>query len=162
MRRISIRTLEWPADTGKDNMVHWFCAAFGFSSLESEWGVEEQLLAALTDAAYRNEGITSADIRFKGVARSTVIYHLNRFIEAGLVVKRGRWYYLRGMELSKALEEIEYDIGREMRRLIDFAKMFDEVYKRQTVSQGLAGMEMSEPARLLGRGGRHGSGKKGK
>jgi hypothetical protein len=52
---------------------------------------------------------------------------LNRFIDAGLLVKRGRKYYLRASEMQKAIEEIEYDISREMQRMLDTAKEFDRL-----------------------------------
>ena len=57
----------------------------------------------------------------------TVIYHLNRFIDAGLLVKRGRKYYLRASEMYKAIEEIQYDMEREMKRMLDTAREFDKL-----------------------------------
>ena len=45
--------------------------------------------------------------------------------EVGLLVKRGRKYYLRASEMHKAIEEIEYDVSREMQRMMDTAKEFD-------------------------------------
>ena len=59
------------------------------------------------------------------LARSTVIYHLNRFRDAGLVVKRGRRYYLRAGEMEKVIQEIGYDLERELRGLIDASKRLD-------------------------------------
>ena len=43
------------------------------------------------------------------------------------MVKRGRKYYLRAPELSRAIEEIEYDIEREMHRMLDMAREFDRM-----------------------------------
>jgi len=57
-----------------------------------------------------------------------VIYHLNRFIEAGVIVKRGRKYHLRAKEMAKVVEELEYDIDREMHRMLDMAKDFDRLF----------------------------------
>ena len=65
------------------------------------------------------------------LARSTVIYHLNRFIDSGLLVKKGRNYYLRASVMSKAIEEIEYDIDRELSRMLDTAKQFDKLMSLQ-------------------------------
>ncbi len=53
---------------------------------------------------------------------------MNRFIDAGLLVKRGRKYYLRASEMQKAIEEIEYDINREMQRMLDHGKGIRQAY----------------------------------
>ena len=130
--KIIIRTVEQPSSgNSPQELIHWFCEAFGFSSGEDENSIEEQILKKFVEAAYSGRGLSSSELKFTPpVARSTVIYHLNRFIDSGLLVKRGRLYYLRAAEMSKAIQEIEYDIDREMRRMLDLAKEFDSLMER--------------------------------
>ncbi len=128
MERIVIKFVERPDFDDQEKMLKWFCEVFGLSSSDSDYSIEEQILKKFTYAAYRNRGLASSELKLKtDLARSTVIYHLNRFIEAGLLVKRGRKYYLRASEMYKAIEEIEYDINREMQRMLDTAKEFDKL-----------------------------------
>jgi predicted transcriptional regulator len=129
MDRIVIKFVERPDLGDREKMLKWFCVVFGLSSGNDSFGsLEEQILKNFTEAAYKNEGLSSSELHLDTeLARSTVIYHLNRFIEAGLLVKRGRKYYLRASEMSKAIEEIEYDINREMQRMLDTAKEFDKL-----------------------------------
>lgn len=127
MERIVIRFVERPDFNKPEQMLQWFCDVFGLSSGGGPNSIEEQILKNFIQAAYHNEGLASSELHLDTeLARSSVIYHLNRFIDAGLLVKRGRKYYLRASEMSKAIEEIEYDINREMQRMHDAARAFDQ------------------------------------
>lgn len=132
MGKIVIRTLELPDYDRPEEVIEWFCAALGFSSSPAVDSIEGEILEQLARAAYGGRGVSSSEFKFKKqVARSTVIYHLNQFIDAGLVVKRGRKYYLRATEMSKTIEEIEYDIQREMNRMLSAAREFDKLMERR-------------------------------
>jgi predicted DNA-binding transcriptional regulator len=128
VERIVIRFVERPDVNNPEKMLKWFCDVFGLSSEGSLDSIEVQILGNFATAAYKNQGIASSELKLDTkLARSTVIYHLNRFIDAGLLVKKGRKYYLRASEMQKAIEEIEYDINREMQRMLDTAKEFDRM-----------------------------------
>ncbi len=129
MERIIIKFMEKPDFNDPEKILKWFCTVFGLSSSEDAFdSIEEQILENFTKAAYENRGLSSSELKLNtDLARSTVIYHLNRFIDAGLLIKRGRKYYLRASEMYKAIEEIEYDINREMQRMLDTAKEFDRL-----------------------------------
>lgn len=129
MEKISIRSISVPDKKNTKHLIKWFCMAFGLESDNSkDMEVEEELLKKFIEAAYNDMGISSSQITLKTpMARSTVIYHLNRFIVSGLVVKKGRKYYLRATDMYRSIEEIEYDLNREMRRMLDTAKEFDRL-----------------------------------
>lgn len=126
MDRLVIHFMETPDSDNPEAIVRWFCAVFGLS--EEKDSIEEQLLKRFMSEAYRSNGISSTELsETTNMPRSTIIYHLNRFIDSGLVIKRGRRYYLRASEMRKTIEEIEYDIEREMRRMFDMAAEFDKL-----------------------------------
>ena len=128
MRKIVIKDIDRPDANDPESIIRWMCEAFGFSGEGSSIDFEILGTFASLSRTGSQAGISSADINIgPKVPRSTIIYHLNRFIEAGLVVKSGRKYYFRASELSKAIEEIEYDIEREMRRMLDMAREFDKM-----------------------------------
>lgn len=132
MDKIEIRVIEKPDESDPEKMLRWFVVALGLSGDEKN-SIEEQILKDFAVAAREGEeGLSSSELSFdKDVARSTVIYHLNRFIEAGIIVKKGRKYHLRATEMSKVIEELEYDIDREMQRMLDMAKKFDRIFYNQ-------------------------------
>jgi transposase len=127
MERIEIRFVEMPDPSDPESILRWFCKVFGLATTEGD-SIEEQIFRSFVDAAYSNKGLSSSELKLDtDLSRSTVIYHLNRFIESGLLVKHGRKYALRASELSKAIEEIEYDINREMSRMLNTAKEYDRM-----------------------------------
>ncbi len=131
MKFIIIKSVEKPYSNDPDSFISWFCKSFGLESeLDNNDSIEKDLLKGFIEAALSGKGISSSDLakKFK-IARTTIIYHLNRLIDAGWIVKRGRIYYLRGKELSDVIEEIEYDINREMMRMLDIARQFDKLSK---------------------------------
>jgi predicted transcriptional regulator len=120
MGKIVIKSVERPREETPDAIIKWFCKVF---DLDSE--IETELMKRFINAAKQNKPITSSELTFRSVARSTVIYHLNRFIDAGLIVRKGRKYLFRGSNLSSLIEEMEYDINREIQRMLDLAREFD-------------------------------------
>ncbi len=128
MDRLVIRFIERPDSRSRKQMLRWFCYVFGLSGIGEDSPIEEKILGRFTEAAYNNMGLSSSELDLgTKMARSTVIYHLNRFIDAGLIVRHGRKYYLRASEMHKAIEEIEYDINRELQRMLDTAREFDNL-----------------------------------
>ncbi|MGC8586301.1 MAG: hypothetical protein ACP5K5_02015 [Candidatus Micrarchaeia archaeon] len=125
MGKIVIKSIERPRAETPDALIKWFCNVF---DLDDE--IEAEMLKRFIKAASANRGISSSEFKFGSVARSTVIYHLNRFIDAGLVVRKGRKYIFRGSNMSSLIEEMEYDINREMQRMLDFAKELDRQMSR--------------------------------
>jgi predicted transcriptional regulator len=128
MERIVIKVMEKPDFNDPEKLIRWFCSVLGLSSEDDSASIGEQILSKFAEAAYLDKGLSSSELKLNtDLARSTVIYHLNRFIESGLLVKKGRKYYLRASVMSKAIEEIEYDIDRELSRMLDTAKAFDKM-----------------------------------
>jgi predicted transcriptional regulator len=129
MDKLIIRFIERPKANDTEQVINWFCEVFGLTNGAGTNTLEVQILKSFLEAAHNEKGMTSSELRLDtDLARSTIIYHLNRFIEVGLLVKKGRKYYLRASKMQKAIEEIEYDVNREMQRMIDTAREFDSVF----------------------------------
>ncbi len=122
--KIVIKSLDRPKED-VDAMIVWFCETFGLAN-DADNAIEGVVLKKFLLAARQARGISSKELA-KGapVAHSTIIYHLNRLIDSGLIVKKGRKYYLRAPELSELVEEMEYDVEREFRRISDIATELD-------------------------------------
>ncbi len=131
MEKIIIKSINKPTQKDTDYLIIWFCKAFGLVGEKGGSDIEVQIMKKFLTASFDNKGLSSSEIKIgkQPIARSTIIYNLNRFIESGLVVKKGRKYYFRAKELSSAIEEIEYDIEREMQRMLDIAKEFDKLFE---------------------------------
>jgi predicted transcriptional regulator len=134
-REIVIRSVEKPDfKRGRpDALIRWFCEAFGLSTEKGD-ELEEEILKDFIYAAFRDSGLSSSEIKLdRPTPRSTVVYHLNRFVDMGIVVKRGRKYYLRATDMSRVVEELEYDMNREMMKMLDMAKELDSIMHESLV-----------------------------
>ncbi|MDE1856999.1 MAG: hypothetical protein KGH98_02850 [Candidatus Micrarchaeota archaeon] len=130
MERIVIKVVGMPNDGDPDRMIKWFCEVFDLSNGKDNDNIEEQILKRFILNQGNGDGLSSSQLNADletHLARSTLIYHLNRFIDAGLLVRKGRRYHLRANELSKTIEELEYDIDREMKRLHHVAEEFERI-----------------------------------
>ncbi len=65
----------------------------------------------------------------RGVKRTTAIYHLNRMVRMGILIKKGSYYELREKTLHTTLEEVKKDVIRVLDDLIDVAKKLDNMLK---------------------------------
>lgn len=130
METLTLRSLERPDYTDPRALLRWFCSVFGLTDARGsrDGGIEEQILINLIYAARQGRGISSSELKTKpALPRSTLIYHLNRFMDLGLVVKRGRRYHLRSTDMTKVIEEINYDVNREFMKILDTAREFDKL-----------------------------------
>ena len=131
MMRIIIRSVQRPDNESPEALIHWFCTVFDLSEPNGV-SIEEQILKEFVNAAYNNRGLSSTELSsVHELARSTVIYHLNRLLEIGLLVKQGRRYYLRANEMSRAIEEMQFDLEREMRKMMMAAMEFDRAMSQR-------------------------------
>ncbi len=127
MEKIIIRVIEKPIKN-PEKIIKWFCIVFGLLEEDTGSNIETQILKKFIMNANENNGITSSSLKFnKPTPKSTVIYHLNRFISSGLIIKKGRKYYLRATDLAKSIEEIEYDINKEFKKMFDTATDFNKL-----------------------------------
>ena len=59
------------------------------------------------------------------LSRGTIVHHINKLIEAGLVVHEGNKYILRVDNLKSLVDEVERDIKRACEDLKEVAKEID-------------------------------------
>ncbi|MBD3210197.1 hypothetical protein GF318_02340 [Candidatus Micrarchaeota archaeon] len=123
-KQIVIRYIMVPQEDDYDAELDWIFQCLGLGGETDE--IARAIFQELVKAAREGEGISSRKLMEKlPVTQAAIIYHLNTFIRSGLVVRHGRSYYLRGGSLEHALEEVESDMLRRMKRLKEVAKKID-------------------------------------
>jgi len=126
--KIVLKTINRPAKDNIDELTDWFCEVFDLSGKGDR--IEPAMFKEIVSSSIEGDGVTSKTLNAKlDVPRSTVIYHLNRFIYSGLVIRRGRRYYLRSEDMKSTMEELQADMEREFSRLIEFADKMDEIFE---------------------------------
>ncbi len=121
--RIAIRQVGKPQKESMDSLVFWFCESLDLPSKE---GIGPTMLKEIISSSIQGRGITSKELNRKlSAPRTTVIYNLNRLIYSGMVVRKGRKYYLREVDMTRTLEGLQADMDREFGRMIEFAEKID-------------------------------------
>ncbi len=124
--RLIIKTVSRPIKEGEGDLLEWFCDVFGLAGRNSRF--EPEILKEIVGSSIKGEGVTSKDLNKRlERPRSTVIYHLNRFIYSGLVVRKGRKYYLRSMDMENTIKELQSEMLIEFNRIMEFAERLDRI-----------------------------------
>ncbi|HLC46996.1 MAG TPA: helix-turn-helix domain-containing protein [Candidatus Nanoarchaeia archaeon] len=81
----------------------------------------------LLKSARQNKGMSSDEIAARTkLSRGTVVHHLTKLIESGLVVSHESRYFLRAGTLGASLEEVQKDINRTVEDLKAIAEAIDK------------------------------------
>jgi predicted transcriptional regulator len=124
--KLVIKTVNKPNKEDLNELSEWFVRVFDLAGKNDR--LESEMFKEIASRSIQGEGVTSKVLNEKlEVPRSTVIYHLNQFIYSGLIVRKGRRYYLRSDDMKSTMEEMQADMIREFGRLMAFAEKLDEI-----------------------------------
>lgn len=124
--KIVIKSLSKPEKENFDALIAWFCKSFDMSGDAN--ALEPTMFKEIVGASFEGSGITSRELNDKlNTPRTTVIYHLNRFISSGLIVRKRTKYFLRSVDMESTIEEMQADMFREFNRMMQFAEKIDQM-----------------------------------
>lgn len=128
--KIVIRTKAKPVKENVNELTDWFCQVFDLATRENQ--PEPELFKDIISKSITGDGVTSKELFTEfDIPRSTVIYHLNRFIATGLVIRKGRKYQLRAEDMESTIRELQSDMINEFNKLLSFAEKLDEEIERE-------------------------------
>ena len=122
-----ILDVKMPTTTDLDSDVEWFCKCFGFLESRDKERTAAKIFRALLDVAKEGNGLSSDKLAEKvGLTRGTMVHHLNKLTQSGLVVHREGQYELRGRSLQRTVREIKRDIDRIFENMGQVAENIDK------------------------------------
>src|SRR3989338_2732147 len=93
--------------------LQWFCNSLDLFNLRDKDQSCFRVFIEILKSTKARAPISSDDIAKKlDLSRGTVIHHINKLIEAGIVLPIKNKYILRGGSLHELIEEIEKDAVR--------------------------------------------------
>jgi hypothetical protein len=114
-----------PEQAKPDETLCFICEFFGIDPEKDKLAYE--IFREIVEARKENRGVRTIEVTKKAhVTQAAVVYHMNTFVRNGIVIKQGRQYVLRGENLDRTFEELEFDMLRRMRRMRELAKRLDE------------------------------------
>ena len=125
-QRITIINMRKPAEKTINQELQWLGTSLGLFNLRDKDKSCFRIFIELLKSARQNRGVSSDQLADSlGLSRGTVIHHLNRLMDAGLVVHTQNVYILRVQNLQDLIEEVEKDIVRTLKDLRDIAADID-------------------------------------
>jgi len=114
----------------EDNVNHelqWFGNSLGLFNLRDKDSSCFRVFITLVRKAKRNETISSDDIAERlRLSRGTVVHHLTKLMDSGIVIRIKGGYILREDDLQKVVRDIKRDVEHVFSELDEVAKEIDE------------------------------------
>jgi len=126
-QRITILQIRKPKENNVNQELQWLGSSLGLFNMRDKDKSCFRVFIELLKSAKSHQTLTSDELAQKlSLTRGTVIHHINRLMESGLVIHDGNKYILRVENLKTLIEEVEKDIKRACEDLKEIAEEIDE------------------------------------
>ncbi len=126
-QRITIIKIRRPKQLNVNQKLQWLGSSLGLFGLRDKDKSCFRIFIELLKAVKLNKPMTSDEIAHKlKLSRGTVIHHINKLMEAGIVISSRNKYMLRVDNLKLLIDEVEKDLHRSLNDLRDVASDLDE------------------------------------
>ncbi|MFQ5820384.1 MAG: ArsR/SmtB family transcription factor [Candidatus Heimdallarchaeota archaeon] len=120
---------KFPAEDLQED-IRWICYALDLVHPRDKDETLVRVFKTILEATREQKGLTTTEIAENlGLTRGTVINHLKRLIQSGLIVQRGSFYELRELSLSHTIERIKDDVIRFVEDLLHVSEFIDRNYE---------------------------------
>lgn len=102
-----------------NEQLKWFGASLGLFNLrDKDSSCFRIFIVLLKDLRSVRKGLSSDDIAgLTMLSRGTVVHHLNKLIESGLVINSGNKYFLKVDSLEELVDEVESNVLNSLNNL---------------------------------------------
>ncbi len=129
-QRITIIMVRKGRNRDINEKIKWIGHSLGLFGIRDKDSSCYRLFVELLKSSRTSEPLPSDEFAYRlGLTRATVIHHMNKLIESGIVVSQHNKYILRVNRLEQLIEELRKDMRRAMDELADTAKQVDEEMK---------------------------------
>ena len=126
-QRITIISVRKPKYKNINQELQYFGTSLGLFNLRDKDKSWFRAFIELLKSAKYKKPVSSDELAYKlNLSRGTVIHHINKLIESGLVIVEERKYVLREAKLEPLIDEIEKDVIRSLDGLRAIAKDIDK------------------------------------
>lgn len=126
-RRITIIKIRRPVRSNINEQLQWFGTSLGLFSLRDKDRSCFRIFIELLKQAKKEEPISSDQLAVRlNLSRGTVVHHLHKLMDSGIVVYEKKGYILRVHNLSRLIDELEKDMERTFSTLREIAEDIDK------------------------------------
>lgn len=129
-QRITIIRISRPNRQNVNDELKWLGHSLGLFSERDKDSSLYRLFVELIKSCKSSRQMTSDELaRRLDLTRGTVVHHLNKLLESGIVVEDRNRYALRVANLEVLIDELRKDVRRAMGDLKEIARQIDEELK---------------------------------
>lgn len=126
-KKITIIRTKKPQNGNLNAELQWLSISLGLFNVRDKERSMFRLFVELLKAAKRGEDLQSDELAYKlHLTRGTVVHHLNKLMDAGLVVSSHNKYMLRTKSLAKLIKEIQNDVNEILNEVEHIGKELDD------------------------------------
>ena len=127
-QRITIVNIRKPAESNINQELQWLGSSLGLFNLRDKDKSCFRIFIELIRSSKAGNALTSDELAEKlTLSRGTIIHHINRLMESGIVIHEGNTYILRVDNLHTLIEEVQKDL---MRACDDLRKAAEDIDKK--------------------------------
>ena len=113
-----------------NEQIRWLAEALGMFSSRDRESCQFRIFIEILKSMRTKKGLSSDELAYRlRISRGTVIHHLKKLLEAGIIIKEGRIYTLRAYSLEALANELERDARNAFEDIREAAKKIDEDLK---------------------------------
>ena len=125
--RITFVTMRKPTQKNINEKLQWFGNSLGLFNLRDKDKSCYRIFIELLKATKKSTPLSSDELAARlGLTRGTVIHHISKLMDAGIVVHDNNRYLLRVDNLKALVAELEKDVKRMTEDLKDIADEIDK------------------------------------
>jgi predicted transcriptional regulator len=131
LTRITIIRTKQPDRYSLNELLQWFGGSLGLFNLrDKDRSCFRIFIVLLKDQKKEGTGLSSDEIaEITALSRGTVVHHLNKLMEAGMVISDRNKYYLKVDNLAELVELVRIDTNKTLDSLKDIGKEIDKLLK---------------------------------
>lgn len=127
LRKITIVRSRKPKEKDINKELQWISKSLGLFSERDKEKSCFRVFVQLLEESHNHNPLSSDEIASRSnLSRATVIHHINRLMDSGLVIQRNNRYILRVDNLQNLVDEIEKDMVNFFKDIKKIAKDIDE------------------------------------
>ena len=116
-----IRRERPPREENPEVLLEYILRMLGYErNLEIYRGILKRLKEQALSSTELSQGIAK---------RTTTIYHINKLVRGGLIIKRGSKYQLRESSFERLVEDLRRDVERAFEDLLEVARRLEKVWR---------------------------------
>src|SRR3989338_234306 len=125
--KITIISIRKPSEKNLNRDLQWFSESLGLFNERDKERSCFRIFVELIKATRRKTALSSDEIAARAnLSRGTIIHHLNKLVDSGLIISYQNRYLLRVDNLEELVGEIQKDVLRTLNDLKQIALDLDD------------------------------------